>query len=238
MRITTAVAMLAAGLSIAAAVPAAADTLTVTPGVVSTDPLVRVRAFVPGGYTGPFGQSFTAIDSTLNSIGFQYETLNADRAGLSYTLSLFAGETLTGTALVTQTFSLPTAAASTPTWFDINIGSVAATIGQQYTLVFSSSDFRNGIVLGPDTSYHTNSLVSGDTYAGGRFFSAGSPVYSDCPNTPSSPCDLNFRVMGTTAAVTPVPEPVSWALMLGGFGMMGGALRRRRADTNHTAAIA
>ncbi|UAK26653.1 PEPxxWA-CTERM sorting domain-containing protein [Sphingomonas nostoxanthinifaciens] len=25
-----------------------------------------------------------------------------------------------------------------------------------------------------------------------------------------------------------VPEPASWALMLGGFGMAGGAMRRRR----------
>jgi hypothetical protein len=25
-----------------------------------------------------------------------------------------------------------------------------------------------------------------------------------------------------------VPEPASWALMLGGFGMVGGALRSRR----------
>jgi len=30
-------------------------------------------------------------------------------------------------------------------------------------------------------------------------------------------------------AVTGVPEPAGWALMLGGFGLMGAALRRRRA---------
>ena len=30
-------------------------------------------------------------------------------------------------------------------------------------------------------------------------------------------------------AATGVPEPAGWALMLGGFGLMGGALRRRRA---------
>ncbi len=33
----------------------------------------------------------------------------------------------------------------------------------------------------------------------------------------------------TTAAPAAVPEPASWALMLGGFGLVGGALRRRRA---------
>ena len=28
-------------------------------------------------------------------------------------------------------------------------------------------------------------------------------------------------------AVAPVPEPASWAMMLAGFGLVGGALRRR-----------
>lgn len=40
----------------------------------------------------------------------------------------------------------------------------------------------------------------------------------------------NFRVSGsgTFAAVLPVPEPASWALMMTGFGATGMALRRRR----------
>jgi len=32
---------------------------------------------------------------------------------------------------------------------------------------------------------------------------------------------------------SPSPEPASWAMMLGGFGMVGGALRRRRAVILH-----
>ena len=38
----------------------------------------------------------------------------------------------------------------------------------------------------------------------------------------------NFRF---TSAVGGVPEPASWALMLGGFGMAGAAIRRRRVKT-------
>ena len=38
-----------------------------------------------------------------------------------------------------------------------------------------------------------------------------------------------FDVLGVeTATMGGVPEPTSWALMIGGFGMAGGALRRRR----------
>ena len=33
---------------------------------------------------------------------------------------------------------------------------------------------------------------------------------------------------GTALVAQPVPEPASWALMLGGFGMVGGAMRSRR----------
>ena len=34
----------------------------------------------------------------------------------------------------------------------------------------------------------------------------------------------------TTAVVVPgVPEPATWAMMIGGVGMAGGALRRRKA---------
>ena len=34
--------------------------------------------------------------------------------------------------------------------------------------------------------------------------------------------------IGNPVAVVPVPEPATWAMMIGGFGLVGGALRRRR----------
>ncbi|WP_254447449.1 PEPxxWA-CTERM sorting domain-containing protein [Sphingomonas sp. ID1715] len=40
--------------------------------------------------------------------------------------------------------------------------------------------------------------------------------------------DLTF-----SATITPVPEPASWALMLGGFGLIGGVMRRRVANVTY-----
>ncbi|MEO5494105.1 MAG: PEPxxWA-CTERM sorting domain-containing protein [Sphingomonas sp.] len=203
------------------AVPARAGDILVTSGTGQ-------RAYALGFFGNASGQSFTSIDSTLKSIGFQFEGLNPTFTGGTYTLSLIAGESLTGTALVTRTFTLPTAINSrTPVWFDIDIGNVAATIGQRYTAVLNSSDTRNGIVLGPDINLNTGVPLTGDAYAGGRAIFATVP-YSTCNNTATSICDFNFRVNGTTA-VAGVPEPATWGMIILGFGALAGVVRRRSA---------
>ncbi|WP_232318340.1 PEPxxWA-CTERM sorting domain-containing protein, partial [Sphingomonas sp. TDK1] len=38
--------------------------------------------------------------------------------------------------------------------------------------------------------------------------------------------NLGFRLTGTTGGA--VPEPASWAMLIGGFGLAGAAVRRRR----------
>ncbi|MEM8918026.1 MAG: PEPxxWA-CTERM sorting domain-containing protein [Pseudomonadota bacterium] len=37
------------------------------------------------------------------------------------------------------------------------------------------------------------------------------------------------------ASASPTPEPGSWAMMIGGFGLIGGAMRRRRRNSLHFA---
>lgn len=216
------IAAAALAVAVPSLAPAAhAATLQVTSGTGQ-------RSFGLGFFGNTAGQSFTAIDSTLNSIGFQFTGLNPTFTGAQYTLTLVAGESLTGTALASQTFTLPTAINSrTPAWFDVAIGAIGVTVGQRYTAVLNSTDTRNGLVLGPDINIFTGVPVAGDAYAAGRALFATVP-YPNCSNDASSTCDLNFRVIGTTATAA-VPEPASWAMMLGGFGLLGGALRRRRA---------
>ncbi len=47
------------------------------------------------------------------------------------------------------------------------------------------------------------------------------PVSGRLPN-------FNLSGSGTFAGAAAVPEPASWALMLGGFGLMGTVMRSRR----------
>ena len=177
-------------------------------------------------FNGPIGQSFTSIDSTLTSVGFQFQLFNTPQANTPFTLQLLNGSGLGGTQVYSTQFTLPnTIPTSGLNWYDFSLPSVAVNSGSAYTFVLSNSSLRYGVVLGPDVNIQTGVPLSGDAYTGGQAF--GVQSYPNCPNTPVSACDLNFRVNGTTA-IAAVPEPATWAMMIAGFGLVGGALRRRR----------
>lgn len=220
-----------AGLSfLAVATPALAQTTSDTIEVISGSGMRSTTLF-----NGPIGQSFTSLDSALTSVGFQFQLFNTPQPNTPFTLSLLSGSGLGGAQIFTTQFTLPT---TIPTsglnWYDVSLPNVAVTIGSAYTFVLSNSSLRYGVVLGPDINIQTGQVLGGDAYTGGQAF--GVQSYPNCPNTPASQCDLNFRVTGTRAVTAAVPEPATWAMMIGGFAMMGGALRRRsRATTLATA---
>jgi hypothetical protein len=54
--------------------------------------------------------------------------------------------------------------------------------------------------------------------------------------TGTTTVDSSFS--GTIGFTAAVPEPASWALMIGGFGLVGGAMRRRAKATNVNVAFA
>ncbi len=221
----------AASLSfIAIAAPAFANPTTDTIEVISGSGMRATTL-----YNGPIGQSFTSLDTALTSVGFQFQLFNTSNANTPFTLSLLNGSGLGGTQVYTTQFTLPT---TIPTsglnWFDVSLPNLAVNIGSVYTFVLSNSSLRYGVVLGPDINIYTGQVLGGDAYTGGQAF--GVQSYPNCPNTPASACDLNFRVTGTREVAGAVPEPATWAMMIAGFGMMGGALRRRSRATNLLAA--
>jgi hypothetical protein len=92
----------------------------------------------------------------------------------------------------------------------------------------------NGVAVG--SALTTGSPTSSTTPGVWRTFNTSFTATSSGSQT----LTFQFRGLGTTAAdfaidrvyaVAAVPEPASWALMIGGFGMVGAGLRRRRAKT-------
>jgi hypothetical protein len=114
-------------------------------------------------------------------------------------------------------------ATRTPTWIDFDLTGMNLVAGQKYTALLSSTSARYGLIFGPDINIFTGQALGGDAYADGRFFATG----QNDATCNRGICDANFRFTASTPAA--VPEPASWALMIGGFGLAGAAMRRRPA---------
>jgi len=95
---------------------------------------------------------------------------------------------------------------------------------------FGGNYFAHDIVTGVDVCYVSGSFgcvfgaVTEGLFVGSQtnssFHSGGNPLRLRAN-------ELQFAATGT---VTAIPEPGTWALMIGGFGMAGAMIRRRRSQ--------
>ena len=72
--------------------------------------------------------------------------------------------------------------------------------------------------------------VAGSTSGNALQSLAGAPYATVVDAGSGLNYELPFIINGTVAA-SAVPEPATWAMMIGGFGMIGGAMRSRRRKT-------
>ena len=134
--------------------------------------------------------------------------INGWEAGsISQTFATVAGKTYT----VSFDYSRNAAGAPDPATATVSAGGVTykvsapndGSLGSEYNFIWKPVTFTF-VGTGSPTTLTATATVPGN---GGVFFD-------------------NFQVNGPA-----VPEPATWALMIGGFGLAGAALRRRRALT-------
>ena len=216
-------ALLAAGVCLAASVPAVSATITkivtidLTGASISGTPGNGMGLLVAGSTFAPISiASGDTLDYTINFSGTQAITVTeAD----SFYARLRA---------VSGASSTNVSGSGTLTLFTSpSISSLATS----YSYVSSDSA---GQILDAVAAFDPT-LPRDVTFTGVRY--VGTVNYTT-PGVPIRDYNLpSFQVAGETVTVSgaaaAVPEPASWALMVVGFGVVGGALRRRtvRAST-------
>ena len=139
--------------------------------------------------------------------------------------------------------------ARSDSWATVRGSMIGSDIGE-IQLAFGT----NATAVEEHFSYRPIDVVEGGLYRIRAAHSAGSMGYirwyeSDMLAAPGQtesfgsgaaglnyerPYQLAFALtdgsLSSPSAVAPVPEPATWAMMIGGFGMVGSAMRRRKAS--------
>ena len=125
-------------------------------------------------------------------------------------------------------------------------GSQASTNPAIYTLTFSlagldpnsasisglfSADNHATAYLNGTQIAHTDTFSSFTSFSATSGFLAGANTLSFSVLDDGAPSAFEVSALHGTASLpsaAAVPEPATWAMMLGGFGLVGGAMRRRQ----------
>lgn len=215
--------LLAAVAACAIALPAAADEHVQTATVTSTAPSVTTLNF----------DKFDSSLGTLNSVTLMFSSvLDA------------SGKVTNNSSYLPHTYLLSTGAIAGLTGNGFNF---MQGLGIGLDLVFVPK--HNSVGLSYDATNSDSQTLTSNL---GAFIGTGSVPFTFVSTSLFSMIGINGTLamnpeIGgwakitydyTPAAAGPVPEPASWALMMLGFGAIGGAMRRRRSAVTTRVAFA
>lgn len=163
-----------------------------------------------GGTTATYGALFTlAGDTVLNSVT-AYFTSDANGATATATIARSTNG-LPGGSLFDTSFDLSVTSGSTA--FTGTFGANVLTAGSYFVLFAGTAVTNASLSMGIGASNPSPTEVFIDER------------YSTYQRTNAG---FAFNIQGTPMVAAPVPEPTTWAMMVGGLALVGGAMRVRR----------
>lgn len=169
-------------------------------------------------YSG-IGQTFTAEDSAIDSIGFYFIDMNPTYGPLSLTINLYDGQGFGGSSLGSQLFSLTDRFNG---WYDVDFSFASLAVGSVYSVELVAPTQRWAVQV------NQHSYASGVTIGSAIDYLGGNAIIKDQIRTNN---DLRFRVTASETVI--VPEPLSSVLFIAGgslFILMGFLKKRNQAS--------
>jgi hypothetical protein len=183
-------------------------------------------------YTPVYGQTFT-VGSANALNGFTFY-LGGGAANVRAYVYAWNGHRAMGGAYYTsdvRAFGGTAGDAFEALRFDV--GAIDLVAGRRYVAFLTTAELEQPATA--DTAWMpTAGTFGSDAYAGGDFVytnggqSLANIVGYDWDDTHGVFGDVQFQADFSVGATSGVPEPAAWAMMIGGFGLAGATLRRRR----------